>query len=128
MGRKSKRIHSTAETSKVMELRNCQGSKYYKAGVYARLSSDQKLSKFESVEAQIEIAKKYVENWNRQNNDKIEVIGNYIDMGKTGTNFEREGFKNLMKDVRKGDINCIIVKDLSRFGRNYLEAGKIFSI
>ena len=53
-------------------------------------------------------------------------------MGKTGTNFDREDFKRLMQDVRLGDINCVIVKDLSRFGRNYLEAGnyieKIFPL
>ena len=51
------------------------------------------------------------------------MVDCYTDLGKTGTNFNRAGFERLMQDVRIGDINCIIVKDLSRFGRNYLEAG-----
>ncbi|MDE7333443.1 MAG: recombinase family protein [Lachnospiraceae bacterium] len=49
--------------------------------------------------------------------------GCYIDLGKTGTNFEREGFGRLMRDIRQHKINCVIVKDFSRFGRNYIETG-----
>lgn len=47
----------------------------------------------------------------------------YTDIGKTGTNFEREGFERMMRDVRSRKIDCIIVKDLSRFGRNHIETG-----
>lgn len=47
----------------------------------------------------------------------------YIDVGKTGTNFERDGFERMMCDVRMRRIDCIIVKDLSRFGRNHIETG-----
>lgn len=47
----------------------------------------------------------------------------YIDLGKTGTSFKREGFERMMQDVRCGKVNCIVVKDLSRFGRNYIETG-----
>lgn len=47
----------------------------------------------------------------------------YIDNGFTGTNFERPGFMRLMGDVRSGKVQCIVVKDLSRFGRDYLETG-----
>lgn len=98
--------------------------KRYKAGIYARLSSDQDIKKNESVEVQIEIAKKYVEEFNqKQTGEFIDVIQNYTDLGKTGSNFEREGFLHLLQDIRLGEINCVIVKDLSRFGRNYLEAG-----
>lgn len=48
----------------------------------------------------------------------------YQDNGETGTAFERPDFQRLMDDVRGGRIKCIVVKDLSRFGRNYLEAGE----
>ena len=48
----------------------------------------------------------------------------YIDNGFTGTNFERPGFMRLMEDVRSGKVQCIVVKDLSRFGRDYIEAGR----
>ena len=132
MARTSKRIHasgSAKNTAPGTGQGKAQGTKYYKAGIYARLSSDQgskacgQALKNESVETQVEIAKSYVADWNRHHGDKIEIVGQYADLGKTGTNFDREDFKRLMQDVRLGDINCVIVKDLSRFGRNYLEAG-----
>ena len=47
----------------------------------------------------------------------------FADDGYTGTNFERPQFQKMMELVRTGDIYCILVKDLSRFGRNYLEVG-----
>ncbi len=47
----------------------------------------------------------------------------YCDNGLTGTNFERPGFKQLLSDVQAGKINCIVVKNLSRFDRNYTETG-----
>mgnify|MGYP002508181727 CR=1 FL=1 len=52
------------------------------------------------------------------------LVDIYIDNGKTGVNFKRDGFKRLLEDIKKGKINCIIVKDLSRFGRNYIEVGR----
>lgn len=48
----------------------------------------------------------------------------YIDNGETGVNFKRSEFERLMGDVKAGHVDCIIVKDLSRFGRNYIEAGE----
>jgi DNA invertase Pin-like site-specific DNA recombinase len=52
------------------------------------------------------------------------VARTYIDDGASGGNFNRKGFRDMMEDVRGGVINLVLVKDLSRFGRNYLEAGK----
>lgn len=118
MARTSKRVHAPGDANAP-----AQKSRHYRAGIYARLSSDQDVKKNESVESQIGIAEKYVEEWNKSNRDKIEVADRYVDLGKTGTNFERDAFRRLMQDIRLGDINCVIVKDLSRFGRNYLEAG-----
>lgn len=54
---------------------------------------------------------------------KVEIIETYVDNGQTGTDFDRPGWERMMEDAKAGKINCIIVKDLSRFGRNYLEAG-----
>ena len=141
MARTSKRTHASSSAKNAASgagQGKIQGARYYKAGIYARLSSDQgskacgQALKNESVETQVEIAKNYVADWNRHHGDKIEIVGQYADLGKTGTNFDREDFKRLMQDVRLGDIDCVIVKDLSRFGRNYLEAGnyieKIFPL
>ena len=116
MGRVSKRTSASAVA--VKETKIC-----YKAGIYARLSSDQDKRKNESVETQVMIAEKYIEEFNRQGTGLIEIIDRYIDLGKTGSNFNRDEFQRLMQDIRLGDINCVVVKDLSRFGRNYLEAG-----
>lgn len=55
---------------------------------------------------------------------EMELYDEYKDDGRTGTNFDRPEFNRMMEDVRRGKINCIIVKDLSRFGRDYIECGK----
>ncbi len=58
--------------------------------------------------------------------------GCYTDLGKSGMDFNREGFERMMQDVYRGSIDCIVVKDLSRFGRNHIETGnyieKIFPL
>lgn len=90
----------------------------YSVGIYARLSVDNHNEKNESIEMQIEIAKTYLE----LQADMV-LFDCYTDLGKTGTNFDREGFNRLMTDVRLHKVDCIIVKDFSRFGRNYIETG-----
>lgn len=90
----------------------------WKAGIYARLSVDSHDKKNESIDTQIEIAKEYI-----KQSDDIELICCYEDLGKSGTDFEREGFEQMMSDIRVKKINCVIVKDFSRFGRNYIETG-----
>ena len=123
MGRISKRNSALITSAGQQTDIGCE-CRRYKAGIYARLSSDQDIKKNESVEIQIEIAKRYVEEINgRKNGEIIDIVEYYTDLGKTGSNFEREGFLRLLQDIRLGEINCVIVKDLSRFGRNYLEAG-----
>lgn len=99
-------------------LQSKQPPYIWKAGIYARLSVDKHDSKNESIDTQIEIAKEYV-----RQSENIVLVDCYTDLGKSGTNFEREGFSRLMTDVRRHKINCVIVKDFSRFGRNYIETG-----
>lgn len=117
MARVSKRIAARAAISVERQV------SHYKAGIYARLSSNQDKAKNESVEMQVKIAEKYIEDINEKQMEQIEIIDRYIDLGKTGSNFRRDEFGRLMQDIRLGEINCVVVKDLSRFGRNYLEAG-----
>ena len=56
--------------------------------------------------------------------DEFESTSEYVDDGHTGTDANRENFQRLLADVMSGKINCVVVKDLSRFGREYIDAGK----
>ena len=81
--------------------------------------------KSESIETQVTLIKEFIQKHNENPNREYEiaVYNIYSDLGKTGTNFDRPGFERMMNDVREGKINCILVKDFSRFGRNYIETG-----
>ncbi len=101
------------------ELKPLSEFAVYRAGIYARLSSEKEEDRERgSIENQVLICKKFVET-----QEDIVVQKHYYDISMTGTNFERAGFEEMMDDARKGFINCIIVKDLSRLGRNYVDAG-----
>ena len=95
------------------------------AAIYARLSVDTDERKSESIETQVTLIKEFVDRHNAEANKEYELVvyDIYSDLGKTGTNFERAGFERMMDDVRAGKVNCILVKDFSRFGRNYIETG-----
>ena len=97
----------------------------YRAAIYARLSVDNEERKSESIETQIALIKEFIQKHNANENKAYElmVYDIYSDLGKTGTNFERAGFERMMNDIRERKINCILVKDFSRFGRNYIETG-----
>lgn len=84
--------------------------------LYARLSVEQNDN--DTIETQIAFLKNYVSERN-----EFTVFNIYMDHGYTGTDFDRPGFTKMMSDVRAGHIQCIVIKDLSRFGRNMLETG-----
>ena len=65
----------------------------------------------------------YVNSYILEHADEYELVGTYVDNGHTGTNFDRPDFARMMDDVNHGKIGCIVVKDLSRFGRDYIETG-----
>ena len=57
--------------------------------------------------------------------EEFESVSEYVDDGHTGTDANRENFQRLLADVMSGKINCVVVKDLSRFARNYSDAGSL---
>lgn len=93
--------------------------KAYNVGIYCRLSNDdERDGESVSIENQKLLLQRYVRErgWNE--------IDTYIDDGYSGTNFQRPGVQRLIADAKAGRINVILVKDLSRFGRNYIEFGQ----
>ena len=92
----------------------------FKAAEYIRLSyTDDKSNESDSVGNQ----RKLIENFVAHNPD-IEVVAEKIDDGYSGILFDRPAFKEMMQDITDGKINCVIVKDLSRLGREYIETGR----
>ena len=90
-----------------------------KTGLYLRLSrDDEKAGETMSIENQRIILRKYA-----ADNGGI-IVDEYIDDGWSGTDFERPGVKRLLDDAKDGKIDTIVVKDLSRFGRNYIQVGQ----
>ena len=89
-----------------------------RAGIYVRLSVEDKHTHTASIETQQLIIARYLEQ-----NPEIIVVQTYIDNGATGTNFHRPGFQQMLSDIEAGLINCVIVKDLSRLGRNVIDTG-----
>lgn len=57
-------------------------------------------------------------------NKEFRVVDIYVDDGYTGTNFDRPSFQRMLADIEAGKLDCVLVKDLSRFGRDYIEAGR----
>ena len=91
----------------------------WKVGIYCRLSSDDgDNAESDSITNQKEIIEYFL-----KKEENIEIIDYYQDDGYSGTTFNRPDFKRMFNALVNGDINTIIVKDLSRFGRNYIEVG-----
>ena len=113
MARKSRRNTGTEEELPitVTELQN-----QINTGIYARLSVEK--DEDTSIHTQVMMLQNYI-----AEHPEFKLVETYIDNGYTGTNFNRPDFIRMMDDVRAGKIQCIVVKDLSRFGRDFLETG-----
>lgn len=93
-------------------------AKPHRVGIYERLSKDDELAgDSTSIQNQRKILYSYA------SDHGMIVVGEYTDDGWSGTNFNRPGFQQMIEDIDNKGIDCIIVKDLSRLGRNYLEVG-----
>ena len=101
-------------------MRNNEITVPSKAAAYLRLSrEDGDKMESDSIRTQRDMIQNYV-----REHSGIEIVDTYIDDGFTGTTYDRPAFQRMMQDVESQKINCIIVKDLSRFGRNYIETGR----
>lgn len=91
----------------------------YKVAKYMRLSRDDGDDReSESIENQRDIIDNYIKEY-----EDLDVIGEFVDDGFTGTNFNRPGFQKMLNEIEEGKIDCIITKDLSRFGRDHIDTG-----
>ena len=95
-------------------------TKIWNATLYLRLSRDDgDKEESNSITGQRELLRDFI-----RTRPELREYAVRIDDGFTGSNFDRPSFKKMLEDVKAGRTNCIIVKDLSRFGRNYLDAGE----
>lgn len=114
MARVSKKV-STAQR----EAENAQ-HRVWKTAIYARLSDfDDAFRDAESLEVQISYIKEYI-----NHRDDLMLLDVFADKRCTGTNYDRPEFERLLKALQERKINCIVVKDFSRLGRNFVETGQ----
>lgn len=97
---------------------------FYNVAVYLRLSrddvSDDGNVESNSIRSQRDMIRSYI-----RKQEDMEIYDIYVDDGWSGANFDRPSFQRMMEDIEAGHIDCVIVKDLSRFGRDYIEAGRL---
>ena len=113
MARKKGRYNAIHSEENLPQSENI---KIWHVALYARLSVEQQDRPGSSIETQLDIMRGYI-----KKHPELSEYHEYTDRGFSGTNFERPDFNRLMEDIKRGRINCIVVKDLSRFGRDYLE-------
>ena len=96
---------------------------FYNVAVYLRLSRDDESdgsAESNSIRSQRDLIRSYI-----RKQDDMEIYDIYVDDGWSGANFDRPSFKRMMEDIEAGHVDCVIVKDLSRFGRDYIGAGRL---
>lgn len=115
-------IKATATLEKVIKMTRVVRGKsihIFYAALYMRLSrEDGDKEESDSIANQRRMLEGYLER-----NEDIVKVSEYVDDGFTGTSFKRPGFQTMISEIENGNINCVIVKDLSRFGRDYIDAG-----
>ena len=115
MARKSRKAAAPGEKAQGA----AQEMKVYRTAAYARLSvEDSKNPDCDTIENQLSLVRDYI-----ASRPYLTQTAEYIDNGVSGTRFDRPEFTRMVNDMRAGEIDCIVVKDLSRLGRNYLETG-----
>ena len=96
----------------------CDTSLYIRTALYIRLSVEDNKKRGHSIETQKLVLENFL-----AGRPEFVVYNTYVDNGATGTNFHRPGFQQMLSDIEAGLIDCVIVKDLSRLGRNSIDTG-----
>jgi DNA invertase Pin-like site-specific DNA recombinase len=99
--------------------------KYIKVAAYLRLSKEEFSNEKES--NSIINQRHLIDNYLSEHNE-YKLVDYYIDDGYSGTNFDRPEFQRMLKDIKNKKIDAIIIKDLSRLGRNYIETGNYVEV
>lgn len=103
-----------------MGSKEAYNGRVYRAAIYVRLSKeDGDKAESDSIVNQKDLIKNYV-----SERRDIVVCMECVDDGYSGVDFERPNFRRMICEIEAGTINCVIVKDLSRFGRNFVETGR----
>ena len=115
MARKSRKNIESA-----IKMQSEVPKKIFQTAIYVRISveSDKKIEN-DTIGTQKQMLVDFVSQM-----PDLKVFDIYCDDDITGTNFDRPEFARMMKDIRKKKVNCVVVKDLSRLGRNFLESGE----
>lgn len=118
MARKSRRAQNdtAVSTAVTANIQTKKKENLLRTAAYGRLSVENETD--ESLQTQMSMLYQFIDE-----HEDLQFEDSYSDNGYSGTNFDRPEFVRLMDDVRSGKIECIVVKDLSRFGRDYLETG-----
>ncbi len=111
MARKSRK-------NRTPEVESVPAVKFWRAALYVRLSVEFNSNRGDSLETQQQIMEAYLALC-----PDIEIMEVYTDNGVTGRIFERPEFQKMLEDIEQGKINCVVVKDLSRLGRNAIDSG-----
>lgn len=108
-----------------------KAKEFYNVAIYLRLSRDDistgsgkdidgSKAESNSISSQRDMIRSFI-----RKQDNMEIYDIYVDDGWSGANFDRPEFQRMMKDIEAGNVDCVIVKDLSRLGRDYIEAGRL---
>ncbi len=115
---------STGRISKYLDMVVANSKPIWRTALYLRLSrEDGDKIESDSIANQRKIIDRYL-----AKNPDLQIYDIYIDDGFSGTNFNRPSMTRLLEDIKSGKVNCLIVKDLSRFGRNYHETGRYLEV
>ncbi len=132
MARKTRINNVFEKLEKIEKLHNeidINKPKSKKTLIYSRLSSVEDKKDTVSIENQVDICKQYINDFNKstENQEKIEILDIFMDNGYTGANMNRPDFIKMYDLIKKGEIDTLIVKDLSRIGRNYIDVGQFIN-